>query len=59
MPTEFVDSMHNSLLEGSKRNTFSNVDPAMSDHYSAEFEAAIRRLIKMQRDDMAEGRKES
>ena len=57
LPDGVPEMMHQQLIDGAKKNVFPKVNPALSDHYSAEFESAIRRLVRMQQEYMVEGRK--
>lgn len=59
LPAGFADATHKQLLDGAKRNAFPGVDPVLSDHYAAELEAAVERLVKMQREYMAVGNRKS
>jgi hypothetical protein len=59
LPKGVPDEIHKQLIDGAKKNVFPGVDPALSDHYAAELEAAIQRLVKMQREYMATVSKQS
>lgn len=59
LPPGMAVEIHKQLIDGAKKNVFPGIDPAMSDHYAAEFEAAIQRLVKMQREYMAAGKNKS
>jgi hypothetical protein len=59
LPQSMADEVHKQLLDGAKKNAFPKIDPALSDHYAAEFESALQRLVKMQRDYMAVGKSKS
>jgi hypothetical protein len=56
IPPETAESILQGLLNAAK-NVFPGVDPELSDHYSAEFEAAMQRLVTMQKEYMAEAKK--
>lgn len=46
-------------MQMANRLTFKHVDPALSDLYAAEFEAATARLVQMQREYMEADDEES
>ena len=52
-PRDWQQSALQAILAASKRNVVPQSDPAMSDHYSAEFEAATQRLAKTLQEYMA------
>lgn len=47
MPREVFDAVQKQAIEGTRRQTFAGTDAAHSDLFSAELEAAIRRLYGM------------
>jgi hypothetical protein len=46
-PLKPLERAKKGMIEGAQKNTFSGQDPAMSDHLSAELEAAVTRLLAM------------
>jgi hypothetical protein len=49
-PSEITTKIHSAWLGGARNHAFPGVDdPAVSDLYSAEFEAAMQRLVEMQK----------
>ncbi len=46
-PEDLLKQIHDQMIEGAKKRTFSGVHPAMSDHYSAELQVAVDRLMGM------------
>jgi hypothetical protein len=49
-PADITTKIHSAWLGGAKNHAFPGVDdPAVSDLYSAEFEAAMQRLVEMQK----------
>lgn len=48
-PAKSFAEMRDALVAKARAQAFPKLDPAMSDHLSAEFETAIARLLDMQR----------
>jgi hypothetical protein len=46
-PTELIQRTRDQMVSGARQRAFSEVDPAMSDLFSAELEAAVTRLMDM------------
>jgi hypothetical protein len=55
-PPDIATKIHSVWLGRAKNHAFPGVDdPAVSDLYSAEFEAAMRRLVEMQKSHLRKG----
>jgi hypothetical protein len=60
-----LSAFHPEFSDGSserfwaRKNVFANLNPAQSDHLSAEFEGSMSRLVTMMREYKAEGEKKS
>jgi hypothetical protein len=50
-----LDQVRQQALEGARKKTFPNLDPAMSDLLSAELEIAVNRLLGMAKEFLAKG----
>jgi hypothetical protein len=44
MPRQIFDEVQKQTIEGARAQTFPGVDPAQSDLFAAEFQAALERL---------------
>jgi hypothetical protein len=58
-PPEFSEGVFKALLSTATKNVFPGLDPAESDHLSAEFETSMTRLVTMMREYKTEGEKKS
>jgi hypothetical protein len=52
-PLQFFEALRKSMIDGARRQTFPQLDPAKSDLFSAELEDAASRLAAMVRDQIA------
>jgi hypothetical protein len=59
LPPGGAELAFSGLLAAAKKNSFPDLDPALSDHYAAELEIAVKRLVKLQKAYMADARKKS
>lgn len=45
-PIERVEAQHKQMIEQARSETFPSVGPALSDHFAAEYEQHISRLLQ-------------